>query len=287
VAYADFVTAMMAFFLLMWLLSSVTKAELSSVETYFRTPLKVALFGGAGSGDQSSILQGSPALKQNMPQPNPSPSPTVQRQRNVRDESDDAALNKLKQKIAEMIESNPVMSQFKHQLLIDMTSEGLRIQIVDQQNRPMFANASAEVQPYMRTILRELGAALNDVPNPISLSGHTDATQYATQHGYSNWELSADRANASRRELVAGGMQPEKVSRVVGLEASVALDKTDPYNPINRRISIVVLNARTAEAVRSGGIEPVADLRNDGKDTLTDAAARATGTAAAAGQAKP
>jgi len=132
-------------------------------------------------------------------------------------------------------------------LLIDMTSEGLRIQIVDQQNRPMFANASAEVQPYMRTILRELGAALNDVPNPISLSGHTDATQYATQHGYSNWELSADRANASRRELVAGGMQPEKVSRVVGLEASVALDKTDPYNPINRRISIVVLNEAAEE----------------------------------------
>ena len=281
IAYADFVTAMMAFFLLMWLLSSVTKAELSSVETYFRTPLKVALFGGAGSGDQSSILQGSPSLKQNVPQPNPSPSPTVQRQRNIRDESDDAALNKLKQKIAEMVETNPVMSQFKHQLLIDMTSEGLRIQIVDQQNRPMFANASAEVQPYMRTILRELGSALNDVPNPISLSGHTDATQYATQHGYSNWELSADRANASRRELIAGGMKPEKVSRVVGLEASVPLDKTNAYNPINRRISIVVLNARAAEAVRSGGVEPVADLRNDGKDTLPDAAARATGVAAA------
>lgn len=287
IAYADFVTAMMAFFLLMWLLSSVTKAELSSVETYFRTPLKVALFGGAGSGDQSSILQGSPALKQNMPQPNPSPSPTVQRQRNIRDESDDAALNKLKQKIAEMVETNPVMSQFKHQLLIDMTTEGLRIQIVDQQNRPMFANASAEVQPYMRTILRELGTALNDVPNPISLSGHTDATQYATQHGYSNWELSADRANASRRELVAGGMKPEKVSRVVGLEASVPLDKANIYNPINRRISIVVLNARAAEAVRSGGVEPVADLRNDGKDTLTDAAARATGVADAVTAAKP
>ncbi len=248
IAYADFITAMMAFFLLMWLLGTVSKAELSSIESYFRTPLKVAMFGGSGTGDQSSILAGERALRQSLPQPGASASDLPQRQRGRRQGHEDPALNRLKHEIEQRADSNPVMRQYRHQLLIDITSEGLRVQIVDEQNRPMFANASAEVQPYMRVILREIGAALNDVSNRISLSGHTDASQYSSQRGYSNWELSVDRANASRRELVAGGMDPEKVSKVVGLEAAVPLDAVNPYNPVNRRISIIVMKEDGAES---------------------------------------
>jgi chemotaxis protein MotB len=128
---------------------------------------------------------------------------------------------------------------------MDMTSEGLRIQIVDEQNRPMFDTSSAELKPHTKVILREIGKALNAVHNKLSLSGHTDAAQFGGgDKGFSNWELSANRANASRRELIAGGMDEHKVLRVVGLASTVLFDKNDPLSSINRRISIVVLNKR-------------------------------------------
>ena len=147
-----------------------------------------------------------------------------------------------------------MLTKFKNQLLLDITSEGLRIQIVDEQNRPMFNSARAELQPYFKEILHEIGFVLNDVPNRIGLTGHTDSTPYMSETGYSNWELSADRANASRRELIVGGMADAKVLRVVGLASAANLDKADPFNPINRRISILVMNKRTEESViRDGG----------------------------------
>jgi len=139
-------------------------------------------------------------------------------------------------------------------LMLDITTEGLRIQIVDEQNRPMFASGRAELQPYTRDILREIGRMLNDVPNRISLSGHTDATPYPSgEKGYSNWELSADRANASRRELIVGGMGESKVVRVVGLSSAVLFEKNDPFNPINRRISIIIMNKKAEEAITRDG----------------------------------
>ena len=159
-------------------------------------------------------------------------------------------LKDLKKKLDEAIETNPALRQFQKQLMVDITTEGLRIQIVDEQNRPMFALSKAELQPYTRIILREIGKTLNEVPNRISLSGHTDARLYPSgNRGYSNWELSADRANASRRELIAGGMDESKILRVVGLSSAVMLDKDDPYNPTNRRISIIVMNKEAEEAV--------------------------------------
>ncbi len=134
--------------------------------------------------------------------------------------------------------------------MLDITSEGLRIIIVDELNRPMFNSARAELQPYAKIILQEMGKMLNDVPNRISLSGHTDATPFSTgETAYSNWELSADRANASRRELVAGGMQEHKLLRVVGLASAALFDKENPFNPINRRISIIVMNKKAEERV--------------------------------------
>ena len=147
---------------------------------------------------------------------------------------------------------------YKNQLLLDITSEGLRIQIIDEQNRPMFASAKAELQPYTKDILHEIGRSLNDVPNKISLSGHTDASAYSNgEKGYSNWELSADRANASRQELIVGGMNETKVLRVVGLASAVLYDKENPLNPINRRISIIVMNKKAEDAAANEGARTV------------------------------
>ena len=260
IAYADFVTAMMAFFLLMWLLGSTTKGDLNGISEYFKTPLKVALEGGSGSGDSSSIIKGGGKdLTRTEGQVKASDDPTIKKTFNLTaakaalEAEENERLKALKEKIENKIDANPLLKKYKEQLLLDITNDGLRIQIVDEKNRPMFALAKAELQPYTKEILHEIGFVLNDVPNRIGLSGHTDSTPYMTETGYSNWELSADRANASRRELIAGGMSDAKVLRVVGLASAVNLDKADPFNPINRRISIVVMNKRAEESVLRDG----------------------------------
>jgi len=257
IAYADFVTAMMAFFLLMWLLGSTAKGDLAGIAEYFKTPLKVAMRGGDGSGDSSSVLKGGGQdLSRKVGQVKRGESAPEQKSYNLeaaqaellRQEA--ANLKSLEGRLKAAIDSNPTLKQFKRQLLIDITSEGLRIQIVDEQNRPMFNLASADLQPYTKIILNEIGHVLNDVQNRISLSGHTDSAAYADgERGYSNWELSADRANASRRALIAGGMDESKMLRVVGLASSVPFNQAGPSDPVNRRISIIVMNKRTEEAV--------------------------------------
>jgi chemotaxis protein MotB len=257
IAYADFVTAMMAFFLLMWLLGSTTKGDLNGIAEYFQTPLKVSMLGGEGSGDSSSILKGGGQdLTRKTGQVKKGDEIPKTRTNDLRaakaqmEKEERQRLEQLKAKIEAMIESNPTLKLFKKQLLLDITTEGLRIQIVDEQNRPMFALAKADLQPYTREILHEIGIALNEVPNRVGLSGHTDSSPYMNgDKGYSNWELSADRANASRRELIAGGMEERKVLRVVGLGSAAHLDKVDPFSPINRRISIIVMNKRTEEGI--------------------------------------
>ena len=271
IAYADFVTAMMAFFLLMWLLGSTAKGDLSGIAEYFKTPLKVAMQGGSGSGDSSSVIKGGGTdLTRKSGQMKRGDTHAEKKTYNLKaaqaelERIEAASLKQLKRRLETAIDVNPTLKQFKRQLLIDITSEGLRIQIVDEQNRPMFNLASAELQPYTKIILHEIGKILNDVQNRVSLSGHTDITPYANGgRGYSNWELSADRANASRRELIAGGMNESKVLRVVGLASSVPFNRAVPNDPINRRISIIVMNKRTEEAVtkEAGGMnvtEPAA-----------------------------
>jgi chemotaxis protein MotB len=261
IAYADFVTAMMAFFLLMWLLGSTSKGNLQGIAEYFQNPLKVSMSGGSGSGDSSSVIQGGGTdLTRQTGQIRKGETPPERKTYDLKaakaemERAELASLKALKARIEMAIEMNPKLAQFRNQLLIDITTEGLRIQIVDAQNRPMFALASARLAPHTVDILREIGRVLNDVSNRISLSGHTDATPYASgDKGYSNWELSADRANASRRELILGGMNEEKVLRVVGLSSAVLLDKENAFNPINRRISIIVMNKRTEEAASTDG----------------------------------
>jgi len=261
IAYADFVTAMMAFFLLMWLLGSTAKGNLQGIAEYFQTPLKVAMAGGDGSGDSSSVIKGGGkdlSLREGQNRKGDieaqKKSYNLQAAEAALAKADAERLKGLKARIEAVIESNPTLKQYKKQLLLDITTEGLRIQMVDELNRPMFASAKADLQPYTKEILHEIGKALNDVPNRISLSGHTDAAPYGMgEKGYSNWELSADRANASRRELIYGGMDESKVLRVVGLSSSVLFDKDDPLNPINRRISIIVMNKKAEESASQDG----------------------------------
>ena len=160
----------------------------------------------------------------------------------------------LKGKLEAIIEANPTLRQFKNQILLDIINEGLRIQLIDAQNRPMFTSSSAELRPYTRELLRDIARALNDVDNRISMSGHTDSTQYVGgERGFSNWELSSNRANAARRELVAGGLEAGKMVRVVGLADTIHLVPDDPMDPANRRISIIVLNRQTEELFLADG----------------------------------
>ncbi|CAG2157494.1 flagellar motor protein MotB [Cupriavidus numazuensis] len=246
IAYADFMTAMMALFLVLWLLSSANKKTLEGIAEYFRMPLKVAVVGGEKSSQTPSVIPGGGMdvmRKDGEVMRAHDKDPSAEQRRSELQEAQ--RLRALKNRLEQIIENNPMLKQFRPQLLLDITSEGLRIQILDTQNRPMFRTGRAEVETYMRAILREIGPVLNELPNKVSLSGHTDSANYSNgERTYSNWELSSDRANASRRELIAGGMQEGKVLRVLGLAATMPLDKGDLLAPVNRRISIVVLNQR-------------------------------------------
>ena len=280
IAYADFVTAMMAFFLLMWLLGSTTSGDLKGISEYFQTPLKVALMGGSGSGDSSSLVKGGGQdLTRSEGQFKKGEIREEKKIINLKAAEAELArqerikLRDLKERIESAIDSNPTLKPFRKQMLLDVTTEGLRIQIVDENNRPMFASGSAQLQPYTRDILREIGKALNDVPNRISISGHTDAQPYSGgTKGYSNWELSADRANTARREVISGGLQENRMLRVVGLSSAVLFDADNPLNPINRRISIIVMNKKTEEAVSKDGGTLDADAKIEAKEETTDAA---------------
>ena len=257
IAYADFVTAMMAFFLLMWLLGSTAKGDLQGIAEYFQTPLKVALAGGSGSGDSSSVIQGGGTdLTRQSGQVKKGETPAEKRVVNLRaaqaelERRETERLAALKARIDMAIEANPLLRNFKSQIRVELTPDGLRIQVIEEGTQPMFDTGSAHLKDHMRDILRELAKLINDIPNRISLAGHTDAKPYiGGERGYSNWELSADRANESRRELVAGGIADEKIIRVVGQGSAVHFDKTDPNNPANRRISITVLNHKAERRI--------------------------------------
>ncbi|OIR15753.1 motility protein B [mine drainage metagenome] len=260
IAYADFVTAMMAFFLLMWLIGANSEARLRGVAEYFRTPLAVAFASGKDMSDRSTILDagsnspidGNAQLKKG--------ETTGASLIDLSDGKREAQriemthLRELKRRLEQEIEANAELRKFKDQFQIDITTDGLRIQIIDKQNRPMFDLGSASLEPYTVDILHKFGSVLNGVPNRIGITGHTDATPYqGATRNYSNWELSLDRANAARRALIGGGMQDEKIIRVVGLSSSALFDSADPFSSHNRRISIIVMNAQAENTVRMDG----------------------------------
>lgn len=266
VAYADFVTAMMAFFMVMWLVATMPQEQLGGIADYFKNPSAVEGKSssmapgraGPGGAGEAPIKMFDHARKP--PDASPIRKPGAMDQQSgaaqkAGDEADRRKLEALKRALEEAVASSQALAPFKDQLLIDITPEGLRIQIVDAHNRPMFDLGSPTLKDYTREILSELAGYFEQVENRIAISGHTDTSPYTGRSGYSNWELSTERANAARRALVAGGLSEDKLSRVVGLSSSVPFDRNDPDSPVNRRISIVVLSnaaERSAAKVDSG-----------------------------------
>lgn len=259
IAFADFMTALMALFLVLWVLSSASPAQKTAVAEYFRTPLAVAMAGGDRDTASISAIPGG------------GPDPTFAegernridlREQQLRAEERERMVD-LEGRIEAVIERDPQLRELQDQIRIEITPEGLRIQVVDTEQRPMFEVGSARLAPYTRTLLRTLAPLLNELPNSIQISGHTDSLPYVGgEAGYSNWELSADRAGASRRELIAGGLASEKLLRVSGMADRVRVEGAGPNDAVNRRISVVVLNVRTAEAILNSG---EADLEQSGE----------------------
>jgi len=291
IAYADFVTAMMAFFLLMWLLGSTAQGDLKGIADYFNSPLKIAMAGGSGSGDSSSILKGGGQdLTRQTGQVKHGDETPQKRSFNLQaakaeaKKMERAKLEEIKLKVDALLSANGALAQFKNQIRLDITNEGLRIQIVDEQNRAMFDSGRAVLKEHTRLIMSEIGRALGDVENKIGISGHTDASPFpGGDRGYGNWDLSADRANAARRELMAAGLDEKKILRVVGLAASVPFKADDPLDASNRRISIVVLNRDAEEAITKDG--PAIDVNTP--EAVSEALAPAALTAPPPGKASP
>ncbi len=311
VAYADFVTAMMAFFMVMWLVSTVSKEQRAALFDYFQNPsmeqgkAPKPAPGQAGPGGASTSpinLRGGLDAPRTFSQKPDIGGPVAQigaagqaqmdptEAQKIAEAIEQKQLDALMQDLKEAIAKSQALAPFKDQLLLDITPEGLRIQIVDAQNRAMFDLGSSSLKNYTDQILRELSPYLSSVPNRISLTGHTDTTPYASKNGYTNWELSADRANAARRALEAGGLGADKVARVVGLSSAVLFDKTQPRNPVNRRISIIVMTKRAEEAALKTDV-PVTIPGTEGSAAGTAgsaaAGAEATGPTAANGAAAP
>lgn len=276
VAYADFVTALMAFFLVMWLVATVSNEQRAALFDYFKNPSMEpgkapkpapGQMGPGGASTSPINLRGAmDAPRTVAPTPAGLGAPVIPNvagatltaeatagqiseatAQQVAEAAERERLESLMDDLREAIDKSQALEPFKDQLLIDLSPEGLRVQIVDAKSRPMFDLGHSELKEYTRQILIELARYLNSVPNHISLSGHTDTRPYLGRKGYSNWELSTERANAARRALEEGGLGTDKTMRVVGLSSLVPFDKVNPDNPINRRISIIVMTKKAEE----------------------------------------
>ena len=268
VAFADFATAMLAFFLLMWLMEATTEEQRGAISEYFNNPSDIqgaspvpspSPIQGPGGASTSMIkLGGGMELHHDAAPPAPIAPPTPGAQTATRPDDDGAQEEKLdNERLAALmdalkkgIDERESLAKYKDQIRLDVTPEGVRIQIIDHERRSMFPLGSARLEDFSSDILKELAHIVSGVPNRISISGHTDRKPYVAVN-YTNWELSADRANAARRALLAGGLAPEKIGRVVGLASSVLLEPSAPESPVNRRISIVVMNKRTEAAINA------------------------------------
>ncbi|WP_110687226.1 flagellar motor protein MotB [Salinicola aestuarinus] len=268
IAYADFMTALMALFLVLWILSTVSEDELKGIAEYFRTPLAVALTNGDRSSASTSAIPGGGA--------DPTASEGEVRKsddgrQRIRPSDEQRSLRALRDRLQSVIQSDAQLRELSSQLRMDFSPEGLRVQIVDSDRRPMFEIGSDRLASHMLTILRRIAPVLNEMPNSISISGHTDDLPYAGgEKGYSNWELSADRANASRRALIAAGLDSEKLLRVAGMGSRIQLPDTRPSDAVNRRISIVVLDKRASRAIEDQNNLSLPDMTPPDAFTASD-----------------
>ncbi|QYN45464.1 flagellar motor protein MotB [Gilliamella sp. ESL0441] len=244
IAYADFMTAMMALFLVMWLIAKSTPQELQGIAEYFRTPLLMGQNGGQNISDsESPIPGGGDDVTQQLGEEKNDIANQQQQSEFEKKQLEKIQLIETARKIFEMFKLDPRLKKLAPNLIIELTEMGLRIQILASDDKPMFNVGSAVIHPEMQSILHALAPILNSLPNKITLSGHTDERQYVTgDRGYSNWELSADRANSSRRELIAGGLDKNKIIRIVALADTVGLNNPHYSKDANRRISILILN---------------------------------------------
>jgi len=284
VAFADFVTAMMAFFMLMWLLGSVPQETLAGISDYFESvsltegqaPVPTQGMNGPGGASTSMIKlggsmdivrgEGDQINKKNKDGSDSDSKTKKDQEKEAKEKqlemAEEAQLKELLKDIIDAIGNNSALSPYKDQLILTVTPEGLQIQIIDKENRPMFSSGGSNIQYYMQEILYEIAGFLNTVNNKVSVSGHTDASPFKGDDEYSNWELSADRANSARRTLEDGGLDIHKIGRVEGLASSNLFNKDDPMDQSNRRISILVMNRKTEMAL-TGGIDPFEGALND------------------------
>lgn len=276
VAYADFVTAMMAFFLLLWLLNSVTEEQLQGISNYF-APVTVSqspsgaggMLGGRVIGEGASQSQSAqPIPSINLPpstigqggddftdpaegqveMDRPTPADPAAQRRQEEIEREQEQFEQAAADLQEALRALPELEALRESLLVEHTPEGLRIQIVDQDGMPMFPAGSSAMYEHTRTMLELVGRVVRRLPQKIAIEGHTDARSFVDPDGYSNWELSADRALASRRVLLGAGVQDHRVARVSGVADSDPLLPDDPESFRNRRISITL--------IREAGMEP-------------------------------
>ena len=273
VAYADFVTAMMAFFLLMWLINTTTPEQKRGIADYFAPQSISQTVSGAGGvlggkvlGQDSARAGGSVSVFQNNSPPAPankshstqsaaskggssdstSQGGATQSQTNDGVDSQTAQSGNgefahAAEAIRQAIRDNPDIAQLSRQVLLDETPEGLRIQLVDQDGRPMFQQGTAIPMPYTREMLETIAKIIDRLPNRVSISGHTEAKPFVAPNGATNWELSAARANAGRAVLAAAGLDSDRVYEVAGKAGSEPLLPEDPDASANRRLSIVLL----------------------------------------------
>ncbi len=252
IAYADFVTAMMAFFLLMWLLASVGKEDLAGISEYFNRPLSnvISQFGASSSvlkGGGTDAVRNKGEIRKGDPQDPKNRLKAGQMTQTKESNEERKKFQEIAKQLKELVEKNKDAKALKDQIKVDITTEGLRVQIVDEQNRPMFKSGSAQLQPYTIELLKELSKVFEKMPNKISITGHTDSANYsAGLGGYSNWELSSDRANAARRELVRNGIN--RIHRVTGLADTQPLS-SDRSSPENRRISIILMSTAAEKEI--------------------------------------
>lgn len=274
VAYADFVTAMMAFFLLLWLLNVTTDEQKAMISSYFAPtdPRIAENFSGAGGVMGGLTMSPDGAMTSDVePITSQQAMPTEgagkvegsegnrdksEEERNAEalDRTDQKMFNETQQRIKQAIEENPELKDLAANLLMDMTPEGLRIQIVDQEGKPMFELGSAKPLPPAIKLMRLISFAVRGLPNKISVRGHTDSKPYGKDAAYTNWELSADRANASRRILLEGDatgkLDPLRIENVQGKADREHLVASDPFNARNRRISIILLKQSLAPGIK-------------------------------------
>lgn len=262
IALADFMTALMALFLVMWILSAASPEQREGVAEYFRTPLATAITGGSGAAHTSNVIPGGG--------PDPVYAEGERARIDMRSQTRPSDVQRrfftdLQRRIESALQADSELRHLRSQLRFDMTRDGLRIQLLDTDQRPMFDVGSDRVAPEMRNLLRTMAPLLNELDNDLSIGGHTDSTPFAGGYrGYSNWELSNDRANASRRELVAGGFDSGKLLRVSGFADRVPLPDHDPRDSANRRIELLVLFPEVSEEIRTPSLLEVHGMPSPG-----------------------